>query len=148
MDPFSAIVGVITLMEAAKKATDYLQAVKDGPKERVRLVQELDDLQSVLENYERLSARLRQTPDAAQSSTLRWLGDLEAKSSPLARSSKELEKLIARLEKPGKGPKGSKRRAATQAWNWPFSQQEATSSLERLGRMRQTLADGLNMDHL
>lgn len=148
MDPFSVIVGVITLIEATKKATDYLQAVKNGPKESARLVEELHDLQSVLESYERLSKRLRETPDAAQTSTLRWLGDLEVKSSPLARSSEELEKLIARLEKTGWGPKGSKRRAATQAWKWPFSQQETTSSLERLGRMRQTLTDGLDVDNL
>ncbi|KAI4249129.1 MAG: hypothetical protein L6R42_009056, partial [Xanthoria sp. 1 TBL-2021] len=109
MDPFSVIVGVMTLIEATKKATKYLQALKNGPKESARLVEELHNLKSVLESYERLSKRLKETPDASQTSTLRWLGDLEVKSSPLARSSEELEKLIARLEKTGWGPKGSKR---------------------------------------
>ncbi|KAL8852047.1 MAG: hypothetical protein Q9221_003072 [Calogaya cf. arnoldii] len=145
MDPFSVVVGVLTLIKATQKAADYLLAVKNAPKETARLVEELNDLRSVLERYESLSKRLREAPDAAQTSTLRWLADLETESSLLARSSGELEMLIARLEEKGWGPEGSKRRAATIGWKWPFTQQETISSLERIERLRQKLADGLNL---
>ncbi|KAL8655534.1 MAG: hypothetical protein Q9226_003011 [Calogaya cf. arnoldii] len=94
----TVVVGVLTLIKATQKAANYLQAAKNAPKETARLVEELHDLRSVLESYANLSKRLRETPDAAQTSTLRWLADLETESSPVARSSGELEKLIVRLE--------------------------------------------------
>lgn len=129
MGPFSVVVGVITLIDATKKAKDLLQAVKNGAKEAAKLLEELKSLQTVLESYESLSKRSKANPDAIQMSTLRRLGGLETKSSPLARSTEEVKKLVTRLEESGWGPPGSNRRAAFHSFSWPFSQKDINNSL-------------------
>ncbi|KAI4270132.1 MAG: hypothetical protein LQ337_006874 [Flavoplaca oasis] len=147
MDPFSVIVGVITLIDATKKAKDYLHAVKNGPKEKIRLIEELESIEVLIKGFEELSRKSKTDTLGTATSSMRRLTDLERNSSPLARSLEEVEKLTCKFEQVGCS-KGSKWRAATQALDWPFSQKEVLSSLERLERMRTMLTAGLGIDHL
>ncbi|KAL9622099.1 MAG: hypothetical protein Q9204_008057 [Flavoplaca sp. TL-2023a] len=147
MDPFSVIVGVITLIDATKKAKDYLHAVKNGPTEKTRLVEELEAIEVLIKGFEELSRKSKTNTNGTASSSMRRLTDLERNSSPLARSLEEVEILTCKLEQVG-CYKGSRWRAATQALDWPFSQKEVLSSLERLERMRTMLVAGWGINHL
>ncbi|KAL8994109.1 MAG: hypothetical protein Q9169_005837 [Polycauliona sp. 2 TL-2023] len=131
--------------EQPKKAQIYLKAVKNGPKEIGRLVEELEAFRSLLNDFEDLSRRLQTSPDGAAALSLRRPADLERLSSPLARSSEEIDELMTRLERARK-PGGWKWRASTHALRWPFSQKEILTSLERLGRLRTILTASLAVD--
>ncbi|KAL8799699.1 MAG: hypothetical protein Q9182_005708 [Xanthomendoza sp. 2 TL-2023] len=148
MDPLTIVAGVLPLLEATKKAKEYLQAVKTGPKELQQIAGELQSLQCVLESIADLSRKVEKRHDAFATSTLRRLADLEARDSPLALSFEEVEKLITLIRRSDWGPEGSKRRATSQALTWPFTRKQISSSLDTLERMKNMLLLVLDIYHL
>ncbi|KAL9032880.1 MAG: hypothetical protein Q9180_006252, partial [Flavoplaca navasiana] len=108
---------------------------------------ELESIEVLIKGFVELSRKSKTNTHGTATSSMRQLTDLERHSSPLARSLEEVEKLTCKLERVGCS-KGSKWRAITQALDWPFSQKEVLSSLERLERMRTMLVAGLGIDHL
>ncbi|KAL8786582.1 MAG: hypothetical protein Q9213_002719 [Squamulea squamosa] len=151
MDPLSITASAITIIQTIDKALGYVKAVKNGPKERARLIEELQSLQVVLKSYQELSERSKAdcSPTATSPlSTLNWLAETENASSPLARCREELEALLAEFERLGSASEGSTRITRVQALSWPLKHKEISSSFERLERLRRILEAGLSIDHL
>ncbi|KAL8773553.1 MAG: hypothetical protein Q9209_001658 [Squamulea sp. 1 TL-2023] len=151
MDPLSIIASAIPIIHTIDKALGYVKAVKNGPKECARLIEELQSLQVVLKSYQELSERSKAdcSPTATSPlSTLSWLAETEDACSPLARCREELEVLLAEFERFGSAPEGSTRIIRMQALSWPLKHKEISSSFERLERLRRILEAGLSNDHL
>ena len=77
MDLFSVIVGVITLIDATKKAKDYLLAVKNGPNEKSRLIEELEAIEVLVKGFEGLSRKSKTNTNGTATSLMGRLADLE-----------------------------------------------------------------------
>lgn len=137
MDPLSVTASVIAVLQLTNEVIQYLNDVKDAPKECQQCVIEASNLLSPLIN-------LRYRAEQAQIAEP-WfiqLRELNVKNGPLDQYKNALEQLCSRVENRG-GVQDVKRRLL-----WKCSKKEVASILARMERLKSLLSIALEMDAL
>ena len=137
MDPLSVTASVIAVLQLTNAVIQYLNDVKDAPKECQQCVIEASNLLSPLINL-RYRAEKAQIGDP----WFEQLRKLNVKDGPLDQYKQALELLRTKVEI-GDGIQKIKRRLL-----WRFSKEEAASILARMERLKSLVSVALGMDHL
>ncbi|KAL9003733.1 MAG: hypothetical protein Q9188_003420 [Gyalolechia gomerana] len=150
MDPLSISASIIALIGATHEIVticyNYAAAAKGAPWALSRMIDELNNLRSVLESIERL-CRGGDGTDPATISRLEHIQQLcDAKDGSIA---KELGDLMEKLRPPEwANLDGSKRQALMKSLTWPLKEGEAKKTLQNIERMKSNLQLALTADHL
>lgn len=140
-DPLSITASIIAILDLSSGVLKYLHEVKDAPKERVRL---RDDLSSAYLALSMLKERLEETEkDTSSLSSIQLLG---GQDGPINRFKRLLEPLSAKLM-----PKDGKMktvREAGRAIAWPFESQEVKAMLNEMERQKSLFHLALQNDSL
>lgn len=136
MDPLSVTASVIAVLQLTNAVIQYLNDVKDAPKECQQCVIEASNLLSPLINL-RYRAEKAQIGDP----WFEQLRKLNVKDGPLDQYKQALELLRTKVEI-GDGIQKIKRRLL-----WKFNKDEVASILARMERLKRLVSIALEMDH-
>lgn len=129
-DPLSAIASVVTLLQVAGTATQYLKDIKHGSADRIRL---RDELRSAVCLLEILKDRIEDSEETAETgSELKPLSILSLVGSdgPLNLFKKLLEQITKKL-----APQDQLRKLA-RPFTWPFDKKDIAELLMSLERLK------------
>ena len=155
MDPLSLTVATIALLQTATSVVQicyaYRTGLKDAPKDVARLTEEVTSLRSVLESLVKLSemAEITDTSDgvdASAQSRLLALKLLHKPDGPLDQCTAELEALNEKLTAPITGWKTTSFGKAVRKLKWPMTEQDITSTLTNIERLKTTFNLALATD--
>ncbi|KAF2686652.1 hypothetical protein K458DRAFT_297429 [Lentithecium fluviatile CBS 122367] len=136
MDPLSVTASIIAVLQLSAKVLEYLNNVKDAPKDRTQCAVEMLNLCSLL-------YKLRDHVEQSDP-TQPWcfaIHDLAAKNGPLDQFKRALETLQTKI---GAGNRSNK---ASEALMWKFKKEEISSTLGRIERLKSLIELALQMDH-
>lgn len=136
MDPLSVTASVIAVLQLTSAVIQYLNDVKDAPKECQQCVIEASNLLSPL-----ISLRYRAEKAQIGDPWFEQLRKLNVKDGPLDQYKQALELLQAKVEI-GDGIQKIKRQLF-----WKFKKDEVTSILARMERLKSLVSIALEMDH-
>ena len=137
MDPLSISASIITVLQLTKDVIEYLDDVKDAPKERGRLSVEVTDLYALLNN---LKYRIEEgRSNEPWFSAIRLLN---TQNGPLDQYHAVL------VELKGKVVDFSRAGKLIHALVWNFKKAEVERMLARMERLKSLIQIGLDMDHL
>ena len=136
MDPLSVTASVIAVLQLTTAVIQYLNDVKDTPKECQQCVIEASNLLSPLINL-RYRAEKAQIGDP----WFEQLRKLNVKDGPLDQYKQALELLRTKVEI-GDGIQKIKRRLL-----WKFNKDEVASILARMERLKSLVSIALEIDH-
>lgn len=142
MDPITAIgagASVLQLIAQAGKAIQYLNDVKNAPRERFRLTQELNSLCGILIELE---SRVDEAKTSGDDKWLRGLQSLTVKFGPIQQLGVALELIVEKV-KPG-----SKIKKVGKALIWPFTKKEIEEILKQVERQKSTINFALQGDQI
>lgn len=134
MEPFSAAVNILTVLQLACKVVRYLNSVKDAPKERENVFREISSITGVLFLVKDQAER-----DSTPSSSLR---SLSVPKGPLEQFHTTLETLASKFS-----PVGTLKKLG-RVFTWPFDKGEITNILQSLERLKTYFILALQSDHL
>lgn len=136
MDPLSVTASVIAILQLTNEAIQYLNDVKQAPKECQQCVIEASNLLGPLTSL-RYLAEQAQIDDP----WFEQLQRLNVKDGPLDQYDKALKLLRASVEI-GDGIQKLKRRLL-----WKFNKEEVAGILARIERLKSLVSVALEMDH-
>jgi hypothetical protein len=136
MDPLSVTASVIAVLQLMNAVIQYLNDIKDAPKECQQCVIEASNLLSPLINL-RYRAEEAQIDDP----WFEQLRKLNVKDGPLDQYKQALELLRTKVEI-GDGIQKIKRQLF-----WKFNKDEVTSILARIERLKSLVSIALEIDH-
>ena len=142
MDPITAIgasASVLQLIGVAGKAIKYINDIKNAPRERFRLAQELSSLYGILIELE---SRVDEPNTSGDDKWLRGLQSLTVKFGPIEQLGAALSLIVDKV-KPT-----SKIRTAGRALIWPFTKKEIEETLEQIERQKSTISFALQGDQI
>ncbi|ORX96685.1 hypothetical protein BCR34DRAFT_578502 [Clohesyomyces aquaticus] len=137
MDPLSVTASIIAVLQLSAKVLEYLNNVKDAPKDRSQCAIEMLNLCGLL-------YKLRDHIEQGNS-TQPWyfaIHDLAVKNGPLDQFKQALETLQTKM---GAGNRFNK---AGEALLWKFKKEEISSILGQIERLKSLVELALQMDHL
>jgi hypothetical protein len=129
-DPLSITASIITVLELAVKATEYLRGIKNGDADRVKL---RDELRSTTCLLEMLRDRIEDAENAMTTSGTgkpMSIKSLDGLDSPLVQFQRVLEDIIAQLS-----PQ-HKLRKRSLPLSWPFTKKDIAEKLACLERLK------------
>lgn len=132
MDPISDIASIIALIAAAYQVVDYLSDLKDGGRERMRLLAEVTNFCCALDNLKELLENDSQSSESNEKIDEKWTKAV----SPLLRDGllEQCNEVVSTLVK-RLAPKGGKARLF-QHLRWTFTKTEVHEAVERLHRLQ------------
>jgi len=137
MDPLSVATSIIAVLQLTAAVINYLNDVKDAPKDCVRFAIEAANLYNLLVQ---LKFRLEEGKcNDAWYTAVRALG---VENGPLDQYKHALEKLRVKITSGG----GLKK--IENALAWIFSKEEAMSIISSVERLKSLIQIALEMDHL
>jgi hypothetical protein len=137
MDALSVAASIVTVLQLTAAVINYLNDVKDAPKDCVRFAIEAANLYNLLVQ---LKFRLEEGKcNEAWYTTVRALG---VENGPLDQYKHALENLRVKITN-GRGLK-----KIGNALAWIFSKEEAMSIISRVERLKSLIQIALEMDHL
>ena len=137
MDPLSVTASIIAVLQLTNEVIQYLNYVKDAPKERARFAIEASNLYNLLIN---LQYRLEE--GGANEAWYTVIRTLNVHNGPLDQYKNALEQLQRKVM----SSSGLKSIASGLAWK--FSREEVTSILSRMEHLKSLIQIALEMDHL
>jgi hypothetical protein len=135
MDPLSVTASVIAVLQLTNEVIQYLNDVKDAPKDCQQCIIEASNLLTLL-----ISLRYRAEQAQIGDPWLEQLRKLNVKDGPLDQYKQALERLCSIVESRD-GIRGMKRRLL-----WKFSKKEVTNILARIERLKTLLSIALEID--
>lgn len=150
MDPLSVTASVIAVIQAASAVIsvcyEFKAIISDGPSALSKVLEEVKDLRSVLENLEKLASRAEKENEATKMlPNLKLL--CKADQGPLDLCLKNLNLLRQKIAPPGWTGQGvSKRSALVQAMSWKWKETDITKLLQDLERCKSTLSLAISAD--
>jgi hypothetical protein len=137
MDPLSVTASIIAVVTLSGKFIQYLNDVKDAPKDRGKCAIEASNLHHLLTS---LRYHLEgQNDDAPWFVAVR---NLASEDGALDQYKKELELLLEKVAVAGRS------RRVVQALKWKIDKEEVNSILDRMERLKTLVVIALEMDHL
>lgn len=137
MDPLSMTAGIIAVLELTATVINYLNSVKDAPKDRATCATEASNVYNLLINL-----RYRLDGATTHDPWFTAVRGLAIENGPLDQFKTALEQLMSRLA-PADGLKGF-----GQALTWKFHKTEVENILSRIERLKVLTQIALEMDHL
>lgn len=137
MDPLSVTASIIAVLQLSAKVLEYLNNVKDAPKDRTQCAVEMLNLCGLL-------YKLRDHVEQGDP-TQPWyfaIHDLAVKNGPLDQFKQALETLQTKLAA------GNSLSKAGEMLVWKFKKEEISSILGRIERLKSLVELALQMDHL
>ena len=141
MDPITVVgllASVAQLIDVTSKVVNYLNNVKDAPKDRVKVLREATGL---LLLFTDLSCRL----DETTSTTDPWFAGLRSlggEGGPLMEFKSAMEGIADKLAPATSGMN------IRRAIRWPFDKKEIEAILSRIERLKSLVGLALQKDHL
>lgn len=137
MDPLSITASIIAIVQLTGKLIDYLNDVKNAPKDREQCAIEASNLHNLL-------TKLRYHLEGGRSNEP-WYAAVQAlavRNGPLDQYKHALEQLLLKVS----SGSGIKKMGSTLLWK--FEKEEVTSILSRVERLKTLVQIALEMDHL
>ena len=134
MDPLSITASIIAVLQVTKELIDYLNDVKDASEGQKEIIKEAGNTYVFLQNIKnRIESANEEEPwfDRARS--------LDAPGGPLEQLKGILNKIVERIRG---------RNQVERAIKWPFTKKEIQENLERIERLKSSIAAALSSDHL
>ena len=135
--PLSVVASVIAVLQLTNKVIQYLNDVKDAPKDCQQCAIEASNLFAPL-----ISLRYRAEQARSGDPWLEQLRKLNIKDGPLDQYKQALEQLFSMVES-----RDRTRRMKRQLL-WKFSKKEVTNILARMERLKSLVDVALQMDHM
>lgn len=135
MDPLSITAGIIAILQLTTKVIEYIEAVKDAPKERNQCAIEASNLIFLLTT---LKCRLQE-----RSSNERWYAEVRKlceEHGLLNQYKLGLEQLLAKTQ--------GGMRMAGHSMLWQFIKKDVMETLARIERLKTLVQIALEMDHM
>lgn len=129
-DPLSITASIVTILQLAATATQYLKDIKQGSTDRLRL---RDELRSTVCLLEMLKDRVEDSEDAIEAAEAlkpASIRTLASPDGPLNLFKRILEDIVAKL-----APEHSLRRLA-KPFTWPFDKKDVSEMLASLERLK------------
>lgn len=142
MDPVTAIglgASVLQLIGVAGKAIKYLNDIKNAPRERFRLAQELNSLYGILIELENRADEAKASGD---DDWLRGVQSLTFKFGPVEQLETALELIVNKVKPVSRFKKVGK------ALVWPFTRREVEELLRQVERQKSTIIFVLQGDQI
>lgn len=137
MDPLSITVNIITVLQLTSKVIEYLNDVKNAPKDGARFAIEASNLYNLL-----VTLRYRLEEGRSNEAWYTAVRSLGVQNGPLDQYKHALEQLQRKImSESGLGKIGS-------ALLWKFNKEEVASVLSRMERLKTLIQIALEMDHL
>ena len=140
MDLVTAIgagASVLQLIGAAGKAIKYINDIKNAPRERFRLVQELNSLYGILIELE---SRVDEAKINGDDEWLSGLNSLTVKFGPIEQLGAALNSIVDKVKL------ASKIKTVGRTLIWPFAKKEIAEILEQIDRQKSTINFALQGD--
>jgi hypothetical protein len=137
MDPLSVTASIIAVLQLSVKVLDYLNHVKDAPKDSAQCEIETSNLYSLLVNL-----RCRLEEGSASQPWYTAVRALAVQNGPLDQFKHALEALQAKMTD------GGRLKKAGEALMWKFRKEEVASILAQIERLKGLVGIALEMDHL
>ncbi len=142
MDPITAIgagASVLQLIGVAGKAIGYLNEIKNAPRERFRLTQELNSLYGILIELE---SRVDESKASGDDQWLRGIQSLTLKFGPTEQLQTALNLIVNKIKPVSRIKKAGK------ALIWPFTKKEVEEILRQVERQKSTINFALQGDQI
>jgi hypothetical protein len=137
MEPLGGTANIISVLQLSAKVLGYLNDVKDAPRDRAKCAIKLSNLHSLLVNL-----RFRLEEGSADTAWYAAVLALVVKNEPLHQFKQALEQLQNDMT----GENISK--TTDDALVWRCKEDEVTSMLGRMERLKILVETALQMDHL
>ena len=137
MDPLSVTASIIAILQLTSKVIEYIDDVRDAPKERARLAIEASNLYSLL-----IILRYRIEDGRSNEAWYTAIRLLGVQNGPLDQYKDALEQLQRKIVS------GSGIKKIGHALLWKFSKEEITGLLSRMESLKSLIQIALEMDHL
>ena len=131
MEPISLTLSIATAIDSAVKLVEVLHDIKDGGKQRIRLIAEISSLWLVLEN---VKAQLDELSSSASPAPAVYLKTLSNPDGPLAQCLQLLDKLYDKCR-----PKGGVGGRVLQSLKWSFDKDEVDRYLAVAHRLQSSI---------
>ena len=142
MDPVTAIgaaASVLQLIGIAAKAIKYINDIKNAPRERFRLVQELNSLYGILIELE---SRVDEAKMNRDDKWLSGLNSLTVKFGLIEQLGAALNSIVDKIKL------ASKIKTVGRTFNWPFAKKEIAEIMEQIERQKSTINFALQGDQM
>ena len=142
MDPVTAIgaaASVLQLVGVACKAIKYINDIKNAPRERFHLVQELNSLYGILIELE---SRVDEAKVNGDDKWLSGLNSLTVKSGPIEQLGAALNSIVDKIKL------ASKIKTVGRSLTWPFAKKEIAEILNQIERQKSTINFALQGDQI
>ncbi|KZF19506.1 hypothetical protein L228DRAFT_241725 [Xylona heveae TC161] len=141
MDPVSSAASIIAVVQLSGSVINlcynYVKSVRDGRKEVMQFVEELNDLKRILERLLEIALKHETSQSPFPMPMLEIFGNDDSILT-------ECENFLKQLE-PRLKPNGLK--GAVQALKWPLKEKETKAELERIERLKKSLTLALAVDN-
>lgn len=139
LDVVSAITSLLTLIQATSQVVDFLSDIKDGGRERMKLLAEVSSFYCALDNLKEILENDRSKSEINDKTDEKWL---KAAHQLLLRDGilEQCNGVVSSLEK-RLAPKEGKARVIEHL-RWPFSKADVLQAVEQLHRL-QTIVNNL-----
>ena len=142
MEPVTAVgaaASVLQFIGMAGKAIKYINDIKNAPRERGRLVQELNSLYGILIELE---CRVDEAKMNGDDKWLTGLNSLTVKFGPIERLGDALNSIVDKIKL------ASKTKTVGRTFIWPFAKKEIAEILEQIERQKSTISFALQGDQI
>ncbi|KAH0556261.1 hypothetical protein GP486_005815, partial [Trichoglossum hirsutum] len=136
MDPLSVTVSIITILQLTGKVIDYLNGVKDAPKDRAQCAIEASNLYNLL-----ITLRYRLEEGTSNEPWNTAVQALSVKDGPLDQYKLALEQLQTKITRQGGMNK------VGHFLLWKFIKEDVVEVLARIERLKSLVQIALEMDH-
>jgi ankyrin repeat domain-containing protein 50 len=136
LDVVSAVASLLTLIQATSQVVDFLSDLKDGGRERMRLLAEVSCFCCALDNLKDLLENNRSSSEINNKTDEKWMKEVNMillRDGVLEQCNGVISSLEKRL-----APKEGKARVI-QHLRWPFSKAEVLQAVEQLHRLQTTI---------
>jgi Cdc6-like AAA superfamily ATPase len=131
MEALGLVVSIVALVESSYKLCDFVSDVKDGGKERMKLLKEVSNLCCTLDN-------LKERVDTSETEQTALLRILDKKDGPIHQCTEIVDNLTKKLT-------SSEVRVGrlVQRLKWNFDKREVLEAVEQLHRIQATITQAL-----
>lgn len=137
MEVFGVVASVVTILHITPKVIEYLNDVKDKPKDCLRCIMEVSTLQYLLNSLK--DCLKTASPNEPWSRHVEGLG---IPNGPLDQYKDALEQMQSKLASKDDS------KGLRHALLWKFKEKEVASILSRIERLKSLVQIALEMDHL
>lgn len=137
MDPLSITASIIAILQLTSKVIEYLNDIKDAPKDRARCAIEASNIYNLL-----TTLRYRLEEGSSNEPWYTAIKALGVQNGPLNQYRHVLEQLLPKIT----NSSGIKKMGNTLMWK--LSKEEVANMLSRMERLNTLVQIALEMDHL